>query len=67
VFLARGLSRAPGGTDRDSGESDLETDRVPLADAVGRVFAGDITNGHTVAGLLAAALAQPAGLETVTR
>jgi 8-oxo-dGTP pyrophosphatase MutT (NUDIX family) len=61
VFLARDLSPAAGGTDRDAGESDLVTDWTPLADAVRRVYAGDITNGHTVAGLLAAS-ARPSHL-----
>jgi 8-oxo-dGTP pyrophosphatase MutT (NUDIX family) len=65
VFLARELSPAAGGTDRDAGESDLVTDWTPLADAVRRVYAGDITNGHTVAGLLAAS-ARPSDLPPVS-
>jgi ADP-ribose pyrophosphatase len=54
VFLARGLS--PAGRERPEGdeEADIVVDRVPLADAVARVFSGDIINASTVAGLLAA-------------
>lgn len=54
VYLARELT----GVDRPAGDDDeeaaLEFDRVPLADAVSRVLAGEIVNGPTTAGLLAA-------------
>ena len=36
-------------------EADMTVDRVPLADAVQRVFDGDIRNSSAVAGILAAA------------
>jgi 8-oxo-dGDP phosphatase len=52
VFLARGLTevgRPPG----DEEEADLSVVRLPLADAVRQVLAGDIVNASTVAGLLA--------------
>lgn len=53
VFLARGLSQTyrPIGTDE---EADLGMGRVPLSEAVRRVLAGEIVNGPTSAGLLAA-------------
>jgi len=65
VFLARDLTAVAGGPDRDAGDSDLVTDWTPLADAVRRVYAADITNGHTVAGLLAAT-ARPSDLPPAT-
>jgi 8-oxo-dGTP pyrophosphatase MutT (NUDIX family) len=54
VYLARELTAVdrPAGVDNE--EAVLEFDRVPLADAVGRVLAGQIVNGPTSAGLLAA-------------
>jgi ADP-ribose pyrophosphatase len=53
VFLARGLTEAdrPPGIDE---EADLDVVRVPLAEAVRQVLAGEIVNGPAVAGLLAA-------------
>jgi ADP-ribose pyrophosphatase len=57
VYLAEGLS----GVDRPEGftveheELDMEVARVPLAEAVQRVFAGEIRNAAAVIGLLAAA------------
>ena len=54
VFLARGLTdigRPAGGDDE---EADLSVVRVPLADAVRQVLAGETVNASTVAGLLAA-------------
>lgn len=53
VFLARGLSSV----DREiqgEEEADLEIHRFPLDEAVRMVFAGDIVNASSVAGLLAA-------------
>lgn len=53
VFLARGLTevgRPSGGRDE---EADLSVVRVPLADAVRQVLAGEIVNASAVAGLLA--------------
>ncbi|HKS53191.1 MAG TPA: NUDIX hydrolase [Pseudonocardiaceae bacterium] len=52
VFLARGLTEAdrPPGIDE---EADLAVVRVPLAEAVRQVLAGEIVNGPAVAGLLA--------------
>jgi 8-oxo-dGDP phosphatase len=52
VFLARGLTKAdrPPGIDE---EADLAVVRVPLAEAVRQVLAGEIVNGPAVAGLLA--------------
>jgi ADP-ribose pyrophosphatase len=57
VYLAEGLSD----TDRPDGftvqheEADMTLERVPLADAVQRVFDGDVLNAAAVIGLLAAA------------
>jgi ADP-ribose pyrophosphatase len=57
IYLAEGLSE----TDRPEGftveheELDLTFERVPLAEAVQRVFDGDIRNASAVVGVLAAA------------
>ena len=57
VFLAEGLSPVdrPDGFVVEHEEADMTIDRVPLADAVQRVFDGDIRNSSAVAGILAAA------------
>src|SRR5215203_6929991 len=57
VYLAEGLSAVdrPEGFLVEHEEADMTLDRVPLADAVQRVFDGDIVNSSAVAGLLAAA------------
>ena len=55
VFLARGVSEVerqhPG---HDDEEADLVVHRVPLAEAVRMALAGELVNGATVAGVLAA-------------
>jgi 8-oxo-dGTP pyrophosphatase MutT (NUDIX family) len=57
IYLAEGLS----GVDRPDGfvveheEMDMTLERVPLDEAVQRVFDGDIRNSSAVAGILAAA------------
>lgn len=56
LYLARDLSPAPdSGYERHDEEAELEVRRFPLAEAVSMALAGDITNGPTVAGILAAA------------
>ena len=57
IFLAEGLTAAdrPDGFVVEHEEADMTVDRVPLADAVQRVFDGDIRNSSAVAGILAAA------------
>jgi ADP-ribose pyrophosphatase len=57
VFLAEGLESAdrPDGFVVEHEEADMTVERVPLADAVQRVFDGDIRNSSAVAGILAAA------------
>ena len=57
VYLAEGLSEAPlpEGFTVEHEELDMTVERVPLADAVQRVFDGDIRNSSAVAGVLAAA------------
>jgi 8-oxo-dGDP phosphatase len=57
IYLAEGLSEAarPDGFVVEHEEADMTLDRVPLADAVQRVFDGDIRNASAVVGLLAAA------------
>jgi 8-oxo-dGDP phosphatase len=57
VFLAEGLRPVdrPDGFVVEHEEADMTIDRVPLADAVQRVFDGDIRNSSAVAGILAAA------------
>ncbi|MGY1802165.1 NUDIX domain-containing protein [Blastococcus sp. SYSU D00922] len=57
VYLAEDLSDAarPDGFVVEHEELDMTVERVPLADAVQRVFDGDIRNASAVVGLLAAA------------
>jgi 8-oxo-dGTP pyrophosphatase MutT (NUDIX family) len=52
VFLATGLS--DGTPDRDGAEADMQTRRVPFADALRLVDSGDIHDVFTQVGLLAA-------------
>jgi ADP-ribose pyrophosphatase len=54
VFLACGLTEIGRPAGGDDEEADLSVVRVPLADAVRQVLAGEIINASTVAGLLAA-------------
>jgi 8-oxo-dGDP phosphatase len=60
VYLAEGLSDAdrPEGFTVEHEELDMTVERVPLDEAVGRIFTGDIRNASTVIGLLAAARAR---------
>jgi ADP-ribose pyrophosphatase len=62
VYLAEGLSDVdrPEGFTVEHEELDMEVQRVPLAEAVQRVFAGGIRNAAAVVGLLAAAQARAA-------
>ncbi|MDF2825409.1 MAG: ADP-ribose pyrophosphatase [Mycobacterium sp.] len=53
IYLATGL-REVEQPETEHEEADMTTDRVPLADAVARVFSGDIVNSLAVAGILAA-------------
>ncbi len=57
VYLAEGLGDVarPDGFTVENEELDMTIERVPLADAVQRVFDGDIRNSAAVVGLLAAA------------
>ncbi len=63
VYLAEGLSDVarPEGFTVEHEELDMTIERVPLADAVQRVFDGDIRNAAAVIGLLAAAQARTSG------
>ncbi|MGH3813842.1 MAG: NUDIX domain-containing protein [Pseudonocardiaceae bacterium] len=54
VFLARGLTEVGRPAGGDNEEADLDVVRLPLAEAVRQVLAGEIVNAPTVAGLLAA-------------
>jgi len=57
VYLAEGLSAVgrPDGFTVEHEELDMQVQRVPLADAVQRVFDGSIRNAAAVIGILAAA------------
>jgi ADP-ribose pyrophosphatase len=57
IYLAEGLSAVdrPAGFTVEHEELDMTLARVPLAEAVQRVFDGDIQNASAVVGLLAAA------------
>lgn len=63
VYLAEDLRDAPrpDGFTAEHEELDMTVERVPLADAVQRVFDGDIRNAAAVIGLLAAAQLRAAG------
>lgn len=64
IFLARVLSQVPA-PERHIGvheEAEMELAWVPLDDAVERCLSGDLENGITIAGLLAARLALTRGL-----
>lgn len=54
VYLARGLSSADRERPFGDEEADLVVHRVPLADAVRMVLAGDVVNASSVGGILAA-------------
>lgn len=53
IFLATGLTEVERPEAHDE-EADMTVERVPLAQAVARVFSGDIVNSIAVAGILAA-------------
>jgi ADP-ribose pyrophosphatase len=57
IYLAEDLSEVdlPEGFTVEHEEADMTVERVPLADAVQRVFDGDIRNASAVVGVLAAA------------
>ncbi|MGY1696635.1 NUDIX domain-containing protein [Geodermatophilus sp. SYSU D00814] len=63
VYLAEGLTDVdlPEGFTAEHEELDMTVERVPLADAVQRVFDGSIRNAAAVIGLLAAAQHRAAG------
>ncbi|MFD3875023.1 NUDIX domain-containing protein [Streptomyces sp. NPDC058623] len=60
IFLARGVTDAEGERyeEFDSEEADMEVSRVPLADLVRGVLAGELGNPGLVTGVLALAAAQ---------
>lgn len=68
VFLARGLTDVGRPARVDDEEADLDVVRLPLAEAVRQVLAGDIVNASTAAGVLAtqAVLAGAVPLRPVT-
>lgn len=53
IFLATGLTEV-GRPDAHDEEADMRIERVPLAQAVSRVFSGEIVNSIAIAGILAA-------------
>jgi 8-oxo-dGTP pyrophosphatase MutT (NUDIX family) len=63
IYLAEDLTAAdrPAGFTVEHEEADMTLERVPLADAVQRVFDGDIRNASAVVGLLAAAQVRATG------
>ncbi|MFE7096355.1 NUDIX domain-containing protein [Streptomyces erythrochromogenes] len=69
VFLARGVSEADGErySESDSEEADMEVTRVPLAELVRGVLAGELCNPGLVTGVLAlsAALASEGGVDAL--
>ncbi|MGH3772475.1 MAG: NUDIX domain-containing protein [Pseudonocardiaceae bacterium] len=54
VFLARGLTEVGRPAGGDDEEADLDVVRLPLAEAVRQVLAGQIVSASTVTGVLAA-------------
>ncbi|WP_029432557.1 NUDIX hydrolase [Blastococcus sp. URHD0036] len=65
IYLAEGLSAVdlPEGFTVEHEELDMTIDRVPLEEAVARVFAGGIVNPAAVIGLLAASRYRAGGVE----
>lgn len=63
LFLARGLAAVPEDErfQPEHEEITLTVQRVPLAAAVARVYAGELTNAAAVSGVLAAALGAESG------
>jgi len=61
IFLARGLATAESDYERRDEEKFLRTAWVPLAEAVQAALAGNLHNGATVQGLLAAHIASTQG------
>jgi len=62
IYLARGLTRVPGGPRREEGELTMTVEEVPFAEAVARAVRGDFRDAKTIIGLLLAEkrLAAPA-------
>lgn len=58
IFLARGLETVQTGYERSGEEKFLQTAWVPLAEAVDSVLDGNLHNGATIQGVLAAAVAR---------
>ncbi|WP_248784494.1 MULTISPECIES: NUDIX domain-containing protein [Actinoalloteichus] len=58
VYLATGLSEVERLSGTGDEEADLVPHRVPLAEAVERVFTGEVVNAAAVAGVLAAHVAR---------
>jgi ADP-ribose pyrophosphatase len=52
LFLARGLSPAPGGQELEEAEQNLTLLNIPLAEAVAMTEDGRITDAKTICGLL---------------
>jgi ADP-ribose pyrophosphatase len=63
IFLARNISELPDKFEGEDEEADLETQWVPLEEAVFRVMQGEITNAMAVVGILAAAHARSGDFE----
>jgi 8-oxo-dGTP pyrophosphatase MutT (NUDIX family) len=61
IFLARGLAAAESGYERHGEEKFLRTAWVPLAEAVQAALAGNLHNGATIQGILAAQVASAHG------
>jgi ADP-ribose pyrophosphatase len=61
IFLARGLEPVESDYQREGEEKFLRTAWVPLDDAVRAALAGDLHNGATLQGILAAAIARGQG------
>jgi 8-oxo-dGTP pyrophosphatase MutT (NUDIX family) len=64
VYLARGLSPADRDDPQGDEEADIVVDRVPLDRAVAMVMSGEIINGSTAAGILAAQIVQSGAATT---
>ena len=62
VFLACGLTEVDRPTGDDDEEADLRVVRLPMAEAVRQVLAGEIVSAPTVAGLLALKAALAGGV-----
>jgi ADP-ribose pyrophosphatase len=55
LYLAQGLTESPDGHRREEGELSMTVEVMPLEEALRMVYAGELQDGKTIAGLVLAA------------